>query len=65
MSTNDQKKDLKLDDLDADSLDDASRRALLGKLARVGAAVVPVSVVMLDAKKAAATGTSPEGDIGL
>lgn len=48
-----------LNDLDVDSLDDESRRALLGKLARAGAAVVPVTAVMLDAKKAAAAGTSP------
>jgi hypothetical protein len=65
MSNKNQKDDLGLDNLEADSLDSASRRELLAKLARVGAAAVPVSVVMLDAKKAAAsTGSDPEGDIG-
>lgn len=65
MSNKDQNVDLNLDDLETDSLDDASRRALLARLARVGAAAVPVSVVMLDAKKAAANvGTSEEANIG-
>lgn len=54
-----QKNQDQLDDLDVDTLDDESRRALLGKIARVGAAVIPVSAVMLDAKKASAVGTSP------
>ena len=35
-----------------DSLDDESRRELLKKLARVGAAAIPVSVVLLDATEA-------------
>jgi len=51
---------LELETLETDTLDDASRRALLGKLTRVGAVAVPVSAVMLDARKAAAQGTSPE-----
>lgn len=64
MTNQDQREDTGLDSLEADSLDDASRRELLAKLARIGAAAVPVSVVMLDAKKAAAQSTSPEGNIG-
>ena len=53
--------DLRIDTDEMDMLDDASRRALLRKLTRIGAVAVPVSIVMLDAKKAASsTGTSPE-----
>jgi len=55
---------VEIDALETDSLDDASRRALLSKLAKVGAAAVPVSVVMLDAKKAAAQDSSPGGGFG-
>lgn len=60
MSKSDQDNKIETEDLTVDSLDDASRRALLSKLARVGAAAVPASVVMLDAKKASAAGSSPE-----
>ena len=35
-----------------DSLDDVARRKLLQKLARMGAAAIPVSVVLLDATDA-------------
>jgi hypothetical protein len=48
-------------DLPGDSLDDASRRALLARLARIGATAVPVSMVVLDATKAQAnTGSFDE-----
>ena len=54
------KDDLQINTQDVDSLDDEARRALLRKITRIGAVAVPISAVMLDAKKAAAAGTSPE-----
>lgn len=46
-----------------DSLDDARRRALLKRIARAGAAVAPVSVLLLDSKQAMAnTGSTPPFD---
>ena len=44
-----------------DSLDDVARRELLQKLARIGAAAIPVSVVLLDATDADASGGRPGG----
>lgn len=49
--------DLEIDN--ADSLDDESRRALLAKIARVGAASVPVSMVLLNKAEAQNTGSTP------
>ncbi|MEO0498717.1 MAG: hypothetical protein AAF141_15380 [Pseudomonadota bacterium] len=52
---------LDADEVTAAPLDDADRRALLAKLARVGAAALPVSMVLLDDAKAMNnTGSSPE-----
>lgn len=48
-----------------DSLDESTRRALLKKLVRVGAAAVPISMVLLDPDKARAnTGSTTGGVIG-
>ena len=50
----DMHKDQKLDTsvTPEDSLDDRSRRELLGRIARAGAAAVPVSLVLMDKAKA-------------
>ncbi len=47
-----------------DSLEDSSRRALLGKIARAGAAAVPVSLILLDEAKANVVEGSPGGGGG-
>lgn len=47
-----------------DSCDDETRRALLAKIARIGSATVPASMVLLSADKARAnTGPSTGGVI--
>jgi hypothetical protein len=59
----DARNNVELDDLgdEYDSLDDASRRALLAKLKGIGMAAVPVSILLLDADKARAqTGSNCE-----
>ena len=50
----DMQKDQKLDTsvTPEDSLDDSSRRELLGRIARAGAAAVPVSLILMDKAKA-------------